>query len=302
MLDPRYRTTNQHTTPGSKEDFWKFNPWRAPGQAPASSISPCLLPTPFGCVPKWYLIDAPVFAKVYDPCGMAGGSTIARFNAGEYNTTIVSNARIAPVHACMVAHGASNSCLAGLFHAIACISTRNKGILAAKYSSHAPLVQFGSAAKLHERGGNRVPTTVEATSFDCALRRSPSRKAVFRRIRLSLLPRSTRSATQTLREDPHPTPFAFLQATCKCIEAAAAAATALCLSQARCGDPCHGCQDRRRQRLDEMAVPELRRRSVRLRRAAWKALSVWLPWLRTADLRRGQGLPMRLRWELQGID
>lgn len=48
-----------HTVPGSEDDFWKFNPWRAPGQAP-----------------------------VYDPCGMAGGSTKARFNAGEYNTTI----------------------------------------------------------------------------------------------------------------------------------------------------------------------------------------------------------------------
>ena len=58
-LEPMYRTTNQHTAPGSKEDFWRFNPWRAPGQAP-----------------------------VYDPCGMAGGSTTHRFNAGEYNTTI----------------------------------------------------------------------------------------------------------------------------------------------------------------------------------------------------------------------
>ena len=58
LLHPEYRTTNQHTTVGSKEDFYKFNPWRAPGIAP-----------------------------VYDPCGMAGGSTIARFNAGEYNTT-----------------------------------------------------------------------------------------------------------------------------------------------------------------------------------------------------------------------
>jgi hypothetical protein len=36
------------------QDFWRFNPWRAPGNAP-----------------------------VYDPCGMAGGSTIPRFNAGE---------------------------------------------------------------------------------------------------------------------------------------------------------------------------------------------------------------------------
>jgi len=57
-LDPQYRTTNQHTVPGSREDFYKFNPWRAPGNSP-----------------------------VYDPCGMAGGSPIHRFNAGEYNTT-----------------------------------------------------------------------------------------------------------------------------------------------------------------------------------------------------------------------
>jgi hypothetical protein len=59
VLDPIYRTTNQHTVPGSVEDFYKFNPWRAPGNAP-----------------------------VYDSCGMAGGSSIPRFNAGEYNTTI----------------------------------------------------------------------------------------------------------------------------------------------------------------------------------------------------------------------
>jgi hypothetical protein len=43
---------------GSVQDFWRFNPWRAPGLSP-----------------------------VYDPCGMAGGSPIPQFNAGEYNTT-----------------------------------------------------------------------------------------------------------------------------------------------------------------------------------------------------------------------
>eukprot|EP00037_Helgoeca_nana_P032680 m.414933 g.414933 ORF g.414933 m.414933 type:complete len:386 (-) comp29473_c0_seq1:271-1428(-) len=59
LLDARYRTTNQHTVYGSEEDFYRFNPWRAPGNSP-----------------------------VYDPCGMAGGSTIHRFNAGEYNTTL----------------------------------------------------------------------------------------------------------------------------------------------------------------------------------------------------------------------
>ena len=59
ILAPEYRTTNLETVAGSVEDFYRFNPWRAPGQAP-----------------------------VYDSCGMAGGSTVARFNAGEYNTTI----------------------------------------------------------------------------------------------------------------------------------------------------------------------------------------------------------------------
>lgn len=59
QIAPQYRTTNLRTSPGSIEDFWRFNPWRSPGNAP-----------------------------VYDPCGMAGGSPTAQFNAGEYNTTI----------------------------------------------------------------------------------------------------------------------------------------------------------------------------------------------------------------------
>lgn len=57
-LHPKYRTLNQHSVPGSLQDIFKFNPWRAPGAAP-----------------------------VFDPCGMAGGSLEAKFNAGEYNTT-----------------------------------------------------------------------------------------------------------------------------------------------------------------------------------------------------------------------
>lgn len=44
-LDPSYRTVNRKATPGSPEDIYKHNPWRAPGQAP-----------------------------VADPCGMAGGT------------------------------------------------------------------------------------------------------------------------------------------------------------------------------------------------------------------------------------
>merc|ERR1712232_231389 len=34
MIEPQYRTTNLEIPFGSKEDFWKFNPWRAPGVAP----------------------------------------------------------------------------------------------------------------------------------------------------------------------------------------------------------------------------------------------------------------------------
>eukprot|EP00038_Savillea_parva_P031980 m.92554 g.92554 ORF g.92554 m.92554 type:complete len:391 (-) comp9961_c0_seq3:1265-2437(-) len=57
--DPRYLTMNQNATPGSPQDIFKFNPWRAPGRAP-----------------------------VFDPCGKAGGSDSMSFNAGAYNTTI----------------------------------------------------------------------------------------------------------------------------------------------------------------------------------------------------------------------
>jgi len=57
-LLPKYRTTNLKAKPGSVEDIWKYNPWRAPGKAP-----------------------------VFDSCGMAGGNTYEVFNAGAYRTT-----------------------------------------------------------------------------------------------------------------------------------------------------------------------------------------------------------------------
>ena len=37
--DPRHRTTNRKAVAGSKEDWTKFNPWRAPGRAP--TFGPC---------------------------------------------------------------------------------------------------------------------------------------------------------------------------------------------------------------------------------------------------------------------
>eukprot|EP00041_Stephanoeca_diplocostata_P007815 m.112842 g.112842 ORF g.112842 m.112842 type:complete len:390 (-) comp17044_c0_seq1:271-1440(-) len=55
---PKYRTANQLAVPGSEQDIFKFNPWRAPGKAP-----------------------------VFDSCGMAGGNYFEVFNAGAYNTT-----------------------------------------------------------------------------------------------------------------------------------------------------------------------------------------------------------------------
>ena len=58
-LDKKWWTANQRATPGSFEDIWRFNPWRAPGHAP-----------------------------IFDACGMAGGVQREVFNAGAYNTTI----------------------------------------------------------------------------------------------------------------------------------------------------------------------------------------------------------------------
>lgn len=58
-LLPKYRTANQLAEEGSEQDIFKFNPWRAPGQAP-----------------------------VFDACGMAGGNYVEVFNAGAYNATV----------------------------------------------------------------------------------------------------------------------------------------------------------------------------------------------------------------------
>jgi len=57
-LDKKYWTANHGAEPGSYEDIWRFNPWRAPGKAP-----------------------------VWDACGMAGGTHTEVFNAGAYNAT-----------------------------------------------------------------------------------------------------------------------------------------------------------------------------------------------------------------------
>lgn len=45
--DPKYRTARRNVVAGSPDDIYKYNPWRAPGNAP-----------------------------VYDPCGMAGGNPV----------------------------------------------------------------------------------------------------------------------------------------------------------------------------------------------------------------------------------
>jgi hypothetical protein len=57
-LNKKYWTANHNATPGSHEDIFQFNPWRAPGHAP-----------------------------VADACGMAGGSPVEVFNAGAFNAT-----------------------------------------------------------------------------------------------------------------------------------------------------------------------------------------------------------------------
>jgi hypothetical protein len=55
----KYRTANQNAAEGTVADVFRFNPWRAPGRAP-----------------------------VIDPCGVAGGTPTAQFNAAEYDTTV----------------------------------------------------------------------------------------------------------------------------------------------------------------------------------------------------------------------
>ena len=53
-IDPKYRTVNRNSTPGSANDIYKHNPWRAPGSAP--TIDACGLAggTPWGGnVPEW---------------------------------------------------------------------------------------------------------------------------------------------------------------------------------------------------------------------------------------------------------
>ena len=56
--DPKHRTLNRNATAGSDADWTKFNPWRAPGNAP-----------------------------VFDPCGRAGGAAAATGGHGEYTNT-----------------------------------------------------------------------------------------------------------------------------------------------------------------------------------------------------------------------
>ena len=58
-LDKKYWSANQGVEPGSHQDIWQFNPWRAPGKAP-----------------------------VWDACGMAGGSPVETYGAAAYNATV----------------------------------------------------------------------------------------------------------------------------------------------------------------------------------------------------------------------
>jgi len=59
-IDPKYRTVNRDSTPGSDQDIYKHNPWNAPGSAASA-----------------------------DACGLAGGTPWAKevSEAGDYTTT-----------------------------------------------------------------------------------------------------------------------------------------------------------------------------------------------------------------------
>ena len=58
-LNPELRTYNRHTVPGSAQDTYKHNPWRAPGTAP-----------------------------VFDACGMAGGNWRMVGGEAKYSKTV----------------------------------------------------------------------------------------------------------------------------------------------------------------------------------------------------------------------
>ena len=58
LNEPKHRTLNRNVTAGSPEDWTRFNPWRAPGNAP-----------------------------VYDPCGRAGGAAHPTPGHGEFTNT-----------------------------------------------------------------------------------------------------------------------------------------------------------------------------------------------------------------------
>ena len=58
LNNPKYRTLNRHVTAGSAEDWTRFNPWRAPGNAP-----------------------------VFDACGRAGGAAHPTPGHGEFTDT-----------------------------------------------------------------------------------------------------------------------------------------------------------------------------------------------------------------------
>ena len=58
VCDPRMRTYATDKACNTDDDLYRYNPWRAPGNAPS-----------------------------FDPCGMAGGSPQPQYNGAEYKTT-----------------------------------------------------------------------------------------------------------------------------------------------------------------------------------------------------------------------
>lgn len=58
VVDPMHRTLNRKAKANTPEDVYRFNPWRAPGNAPS-----------------------------FDPCGMAGGQWTPATAGAEYRTT-----------------------------------------------------------------------------------------------------------------------------------------------------------------------------------------------------------------------
>ena len=130
---PYYRTVNLNATALGPDDKYRWNPWRAPGNAP-----------------------------IYDPCGMAGGAPVWRhtalsfYDTGESTSTrlwsLVVLPQSPPTHSLSMRTRALQQCM------------RSRVIWAARFSRRTRLVSCGRPGAPSRPSGTSVPITAVAVS------------------------------------------------------------------------------------------------------------------------------------------